>query len=380
MKPSVSLLFVCLLIAGCDAGKEVSPPHDPMKVGFITLENQPIKMSVVLPGRTSAIRSAEVRPQVSGILLRRLFREGSDVKAGQQLYQIDPDTYEAALEKAQAQLTNDNDVLKRYQTLIKSNAVSKQTLDAAMSDYLQAKADVKTAKVNLEYTRVLAPISGRIGRSSVTEGALVTDGQSTALATITQLDPIYVDVSQPSSELLRIRRAVEAGQLRTLNPHEAAVRLTLEDGTTYPEEGRLEFSEVQVDEGTGTVTLRAQFPNPQGVLLPGMFVHSEIEQGVEAQGLMVPQDAIMRNNKGNAYVYIIGEGNKVIQQMVKTGVMKNGDWQITEGLKAGERVIVDGLQKTAPGNMVIPQPYQFHTLTASSVPSVSLSMTDPSAQ
>lgn len=380
MKLRLMLLCLSLMVTACDnQEKSKNKQGDVLDVDVITLQSQPVAVSMSLPGRTTAIRTAEVRPQVSGIILKRLFKEGSEVKAGDQLYQIDASTYEASLEKVKAQKVNAEFVLNRYRSLIKSNAVSKQTYDEAVSDYAQAEADLKTAQINLDYTKVRAPISGRISRSSVTEGALVTDGQSDALATITQTDPIYVDVSQSSSDLLKLRRALATGQLKAVSPHEAAVQLTLEDGTAYNHEGKLEFSEVNVDEGTGTVTLRAQFPNPDNVLLPGMFVHSTILQGVEQAGILVPQSAIMRDNKGNPYVFVVDDKKQAKQQAVSTGQMTNGQWQITDGLKTGQQVIVSNLQSISAGVKVKPSEYR-KSEQKSSDSTISLSMTDPSAQ
>lgn len=381
MKSKISLLCACLLLASCDNSGSGDGKHQGQKaqVSVVTLKTQPITISAQLPGRISAIRTAEVRPQVSGIILKRLFKEGSDVKVGQQLYQIDPATYEADYEKTKAQLVKAQSVLNRDRTLIKANAISKESFDSAVSDYEQAKADTKTAEINLDYTMVRAPISGRIGRSSASEGALVSNGQSNALATITQLDPIYVDVIQSSSNLLKLRRALESGQLQKASSHEAAVTLTLEDGSQYSQTGRLEFSEVQVDEGTGTVTLRAQFPNQHGELLPGMFVHANVQQGVAAEGLMIPQMAVMRTNKGTPYVYTVGADSKIQQVGIKTGAMRNGQWLVSEGLKANDRVVVDGQIKVATGVEVDAVEVQKATKSAPTS-AISLSTTDASAQ
>lgn len=381
MNARIPLLWISLLLVGCDSENNTEqPPQPTAKVEVLTLKAQPVTLSLTLPGRTKSVRSAEVRPQVSGVVLKRYFEEGSEVKAGEQLYQIDPATYQAAWEKAHAQLVNAEFVLNRNKTLIKANAVSKQTYDEAVSNYAQAKADLKTAQVNLDYTKVRAPIGGRIGRSSVTEGALVTDGQSSALATITQIDPINVDVSQSSSDLLKLRRSVEAGQLQGINSHEAAVKLMLEDGTPYPKEGRLEFSEVQVDEGTGTVTLRARFPNPDGVLLPGMFVHSEIKQGVQERGILVPQSAVMRDNKGLPYVYVLTDKNRVSSQTIQTGQMNNGMWQVTQGLQENQRVVLTDLQNLRVGSRIEPVEKSQDASSDASSSAIALSMTDSSAQ
>lgn len=342
------------------------------------LKIQPITLFTSLPGRTTAVRNAEVRPQVDGIILKRLFTEGTEVKAGQQLYQIDPASYQAAYDKAVANQINADSVVKRYKSLVAAHAVSAQTYDDAVSTAAQAKADVKTARVNLDYTQVRAPISGRIGRSLSTEGALVTNGQSSYLTTISQLDPIYIDVSQSSQEMLSLRRALKEDKLKAQSDHEAAVKLTLEDGTFYPLEGRLEFSEVTVDEGTGSVTLRATFPNPDHVLLPGMFVHARLVQGVQEQGILVPQEAISHDIKGRPYVYVLKNDSTVEQRSITTGEMNNGQWQVTGGLKAGEKVVTEGLQNIRSGIKVSAS--EQRSSASSSGAGAQLSMTDPSAQ
>jgi membrane fusion protein (multidrug efflux system) len=302
-----------------------------------------------LPGRTSAVRGAEVRPQVDGIILKRLFTEGSEVKAGQPLYQIDPATYQAAYDKAQATLTNANAVAKRYKPLSEAHAVSGQVYDDAVASAKEAAADLETARVNLNYTQVKAPITGHIGRSMFTEGALVTSGQSSYLTTIQQLDPIYVDVSESSQDLLRLRRALAEGHLKAAGDNAAAVQLTLEDGSQYNQEGKLEFSEVTVDEGTGSVTMRASFPNPHNELLPGMFVHAILQQGVQEQGILIPQEAVSHDVKGKPYVYVVKTDNSVEQRAITTGEMAHGEWLVSQGLAAGEKVITDGLQSVRTG-------------------------------
>ncbi len=264
--PAMRVLVPALLVAisalsGCGKS-EAPPPAQTPEVGIVTLEAQTVTLNTELPGRTNAFRIAEVRPQVNGIILKRLFKEGSDVKAGQQLYQIDPATYEADYQSAQANLASTQEQAQRYKLLVADQAVSKQQYADANAAYLQSKAAVEQARINLRYTKVLSPISGRIGRSAVTEGALVTNGQANAMATVQQLDPIYVDVTQPSTALLRLRRELASGQLERAGDNAAKVSLKLEDGSQYPLEGRLEFSEVSVDEGTGSVTIRAVFPNP----------------------------------------------------------------------------------------------------------------------
>lgn len=368
-----------LLLAACDrTSTNNTQSAQPLQVDVVTLHAQPITLSSNLPGRTTAVRSAEVRPQVGGVIQKRLFTEGTDVKEGQQLYQIDPATYQASYNKALATLTNANALVKRYKPLAAARAVSEQTYDDAVSSALQAKADLDTARVNLEYTKVKAPISGRIGRSSYTEGALVTSGQSSALTTITQLDPIYVDVSESSQDLLRLRRALAQGQLKSISSHEAAVQLTLEDGSAYPHEGKLEFSEVTVDQGTGSVTLRATFPNPERALLPGMFVHALLKQGVQEQGILVPQEAISHDVKGHPYVFVVKADGTAEQRSITTGEMRDGQWQVISGLNEGEKVVVTGLLKVRSGaKLSATERSQSASDTANKV---SLSMTDPSAQ
>lgn len=378
MRHTLSVICISLMLTACDrsatsASQNASVPQ----IDVVTLHAQPITITSQLPGRTVAVRSAEVRPQVNGVIQKRLFTEGSEVKEGQQLYQIDPATYQAAYNKALATLTNAQAVVKRYKPLAAAHAVSEQTYDDAVSTAAQAKADVESARINLEYTKVRAPISGRIGRSQFTEGALVTSGQTSNLTSISQLDPIYVDITESSQNMLRLRRALAQGQLSALNNHEAAVQLTLEDGSSYPHEGRLEFAEVTVDQGTGSVTMRATFPNPDRELLPGMFVHALLKQGVQNQGILVPQEAVSHDTKGHPYVYVVKADNTIEQRSVTTGEMHDGQWQIISGLNAGEKVAVSGLLKVRAGVKVTPNERSANTAAA---PTVSLSMTDPSAQ
>lgn len=381
MRHTLPVVCMSLLLTACDFTSADTDTQNtqPPRVDVITLHIQPIVMSATLPGRTVAVRSAEVRPQVDGIIQKRLFIEGADVGEGQQLYQIDPATYQAAYNKAQATLRNAETLVRRYKPLAAAHAVSQQTYDDAVSSDLQARADLDTARVNLDHTRVRAPISGRIGRSSYTEGALVTSGQSSSLTTITQLDPIYVDISESSQNLLRLRRALAQGKLKALSDHEAAVQLTLEDGTGYPHEGKLEFSEVTVDQGTGSVTLRATFPNPERSLLPGMFVHALLKQGVQEQGILVPQEAISRDVKGHPYVFVIKNDGTVEQRAITTGEMRHGQWQVLGGLNASEKVVVSNLLKVRAGMKVNAQE-RIQQSTSESRNTESLSMTDPSAQ
>lgn len=353
LKPAVSALVsavaLAALLSGCQKNEEAAPPAQAPKVGVVTLQQQPFTLTSELPGRTSAFRVAEVRPQVNGIILKRLFKEGSDVKAGQQLYQIDPSVYEANLANAQADVQATRSLAGRYKQLIDEQAVSKQEYDDANAKRLQAEAALKSAQIDLRYTKVLAPISGRIGRSAVTEGALVNSGQSNAMATIQQLDPIYVDVTQSTAELLKLRRDLENGQLQRAGENAAKVQLVLEDGSLYAQEGRLEFSEVSVDETTGSVTLRALFPNPDHVLLPGMFVHARLQAGVNEKAILAPQQGVTRDIKGNPTAMVVNQQNKVEQRQLKASRTVGNDWLIEEGLNPGDRLITEGLQYVRPG-------------------------------
>jgi membrane fusion protein (multidrug efflux system) len=374
------LIFLSLfMVSACDDtashnGQPVAAPQ----VSVVTLHTQPVILTLSLPGRTTAVRVAEVRPQVDGIILQRLFTEGSEVKAGQPLYQIDPATYQAAYDKALATLTNAEAVVKRYKPLSEAHAVSGQVYDDAVATAKEAAADVETARVNLNYTRVKAPITGHISRSLFTEGALVTNGQSSYLATIQQLDPIYVDVSESSQELLRLRRALAEGHLKAAGENAAVVYLTLEDGGQYNQDGKLEFSEVTVDEGTGSITMRAAFPNPHNVLLPGMFVHAILQQGIQEQGILIPQEAVSHDVKGHPYVYVVQSDSAVEQRAITTGEMTHGQWLVTQGLAAGEKVIVDGLQNVRAGIKVHASERQDAVVAAAG--DNSSSMNDPSAQ
>ncbi|HCU0445964.1 TPA: multidrug efflux RND transporter periplasmic adaptor subunit MexA [Pseudomonas aeruginosa] len=351
--PAMRVLVPALLVAisalsGCGKS-EAPPPAQTPEVGIVTLEAQTVTLNTELPGRTNAFRIAEVRPQVNGIILKRLFKEGSDVKAGQQLYQIDPATYEADYQSAQANLASTQEQAQRYKLLVADQAVSKQQYADANAAYLQSKAAVEQARINLRYTKVLSPISGRIGRSAVTEGALVTNGQANAMATVQQLDPIYVDVTQPSTALLRLRRELASGQLERAGDNAAKVSLKLEDGSQYPLEGRLEFSEVSVDEGTGSVTIRAVFPNPNNELLPGMFVHAQLQEGVKQKAILAPQQGVTRDLKGQATALVVNAQNKVELRVIKADRVIGDKWLVTEGLNAGDKIITEGLQFVQPG-------------------------------
>lgn len=333
------------------------------QVGFITVKPEPYTVVNELPGRTSPYEVAEIRPQVSGIIKERLFDEGAEVEAGQVLYRIDDRQFKAALASAQADLASARSTLEsnqlladRYKTLVEANAVSRQEYDNARASLgtnkaqiAAAQAAVDTARLNLDYASVKAPISGRIGRSSVTAGALVTANQSEALATIRQLDPIYVDLTQSARELRQLRVAMESGQLEQVGEDKARVTLVLEDGTEYGESGTLQFSEYAVDESTGSITLRALFPNPDGDLLPGLFVRAKLPQGQRDNAILVPQKAVTRDPQGTASAMVIGDNNTVEKRQVETVRTVGNRWLIGDGLAAGDKLIVDGLQKIGPG-------------------------------
>lgn len=361
----VLMLTGGLALTGCNDKKtEQEAPKAP-EVGVVTLKAAPLNVTTELPGRTSAYRIAEVRPQVSGIILKRNFVEGSEVKAGTSLYQIDPATYQASydstkgdLAKAQASAQIAHVTVNRYKPLLGTNYISKQDYDTATSTALQAdasvmaaKAAVETARINLAYTKVIAPISGRIGKSSVTEGALVTSSQTDALATVQQLDPIYVDVTQSSNDFLRLKQELADGTLKQQDG-KAKVTLILDNGKQYQQPGALEFSDVTVDETTGSITLRAVFPNPQNDLLPGMFVRARLDEGVNNNALLVPQQGITRNPRGDATAMVVGADNKVELRTVTTQQAIGDKWVVTDGLKPGDKVIVTGLQKVKPGVQV----------------------------
>ncbi|WP_314421266.1 efflux RND transporter periplasmic adaptor subunit [Pseudescherichia vulneris] len=353
------------LLSGCndngDGAKKAAAPE----VSVYQVKAAPLAVTTELPGRTEAFRIAEVRPQVSGIILRRNFVEGADITAGQSLYQIDPATYQAdyasaqgELAKAQAAAKIAHLTVKRYQPLVGTQYISQQEYDTAIADAQQAdaavqaaKAAVETARINLAYTQVRSPINGRIGKSAVTEGALVTNGQSTALATVQQLDPVYVDVTQSSNDFMRLKQAVEQGNLQK-NSGKTDVELLTENGQRYPRKGTLEFSDVTVDESTGSITIRAVFPNPDHTLLPGMFVRARIDEGVQPAAILVPQQGVTRNPRGDATVLLVNAKNQVEPRNVVASQAIGDKWLITDGLKEGEKVIVSGLQRVRPGATV----------------------------
>ncbi|MBG0845712.1 efflux RND transporter periplasmic adaptor subunit [Pseudomonas chengduensis] len=352
-KPAFAVLVSAIAVAmlsltGCQESSAPQTQQTP-QVGVVTLEAKPFALTSEVPGRTSAYRIAEVRPQVNGIIQKRLFTEGSEVKAGQQLYQIDPATYEATFKSAQATQLSAKSLADRYKLLVADKAVSQQAYDEARAAGLQADAALEQARIDLRYTKVMAPISGRIGRSAVTEGALVSNGQANAMATIQQLDPIYVDVTQSSKELLRLRRDLAEGRLQKASDSAAKVALKLEDGSRYAHEGTLEFSEVAVDESTGSVTLRAVFPNPDHLLLPGMFVHAELLSGVKQNAILAPQQGVTRNQRGEPTAMVVGADNKVELRVLKADRTAGSAWLVEEGLNAGDRLITEGLQFVQPG-------------------------------
>ncbi|EHU3535990.1 multidrug efflux RND transporter periplasmic adaptor subunit AcrA [Salmonella enterica] len=361
----VLMLSGSLALTGCDDKQDQQGGQQMPEVGVVTLKTEPLQITTELPGRTVAYRIAEVRPQVSGIILKRNFVEGSDIEAGVSLYQIDPATYQATydsakgdLAKAQAAANIAELTVKRYQKLLGTQYISKQEYDQALADAQQAtaavvaaKAAVETARINLAYTKVTSPISGRIGKSSVTEGALVQNGQASALATVQQLDPIYVDVTQSSNDFLRLKQELANGSLKQENG-KAKVDLVTSDGIKFPQSGTLEFSDVTVDQTTGSITLRAIFPNPDHTLLPGMFVRARLQEGTKPTALLVPQQGVTRTPRGDATVLVVGADNKVETRQIAANQAIGDKWLVTDGLKAGDRVVVSGLQKVRPGAQV----------------------------
>lgn len=365
-RKTLLVLGLSLLLAACD-GQNAGAPAGAgaeQEVGVVTLRGQSVTLSSELTGRVNATMTSDVRPQVDGIIKQRLFTEGAEVKAGQVLYQIDPASYQASYDQAAAQLKNAQATVQstrlksqRYAALVKENGVSQQDADDAKAAYLAAVASVaqyqaalETARINLAYTQVRAPIGGRIGISSVTPGALVTASQTDALATIRALDPIYVDLTQSSAQLLKLRRQQAALQRGAVTP----VAIKLEDGTPYAHAGKLELTEVAVDEATGSVTLRAVFPNPEHELLPGMYVHATVDNGVDPKAILAPQQGITRNAKGEATALVVDEQNKVAQRTVSAERVVGSNWLIGSGLNEGDRLIVEGTSKVTIGAAVKP--------------------------
>ena len=369
----LALLPIAAMIAACSGKAETAAPAapPPAEVSVVTVAPASIGIVTELPGRLEASRVAQVRARAAGILQKRLFREGSDVKAGQALFQIDAAPYRATVESAQASvaraeanLAQASSQVERYKPLLEANAVSKQDYVNAVAQQKQAQADVaagkaavQTARINLGYAAVTAPISGRIGRALVTEGALVGQGEATQLALIQQIDPMYINFTQPASEALRLRQAFESGKLqRAAGPQAAKVSVLLDDGSLYAQPGRLLFSDLSVDPTSGQVSLRAEVPNPQGLLLPGLYVRVRIEQAQAADAVLLPQQAVTRSDKGDS-VLVVGADGKPAPRPVKLGGAQGSQWLVLEGLKQGEQVIVEGFQKLRPGAAVKPVPW-----------------------
>ena len=364
------ILLGFLLLAGCKGGQQ-SPQPVP-EVAVVTVKPQAVELTMELPGRTSAYLVAEIRPQVSGLIRKRLFQEGSDVKSGQVLYEIDPAPFQAALDNAKAALCRAEANVpairlraERIRELLSDKAVSQQDHDDASAALKQAEADVQywkaaveSASINLRYTRITAPISGRIGRSNITDGAMVTAYQPMALATIQQLDPIYVDVPQSTVDLQRLKRNLESGRLNQKGTNQRKVKIILEDGTTYPSEGTLQFRDVTVDPTTGSVIMRVVVPNPKGVLLPGMFVRSILKEGVQEKAILISQQAVSRDPKGNPIAVIVDAEGKVQQRILTLDRAIEDKWMVSSGLQAGDQVIVEGMQKVRPGVSVKALPFE----------------------
>lgn len=368
-----AILMAFVFISGCGETEQAqakAPTAQATPVGVVTLTSQSVTLSKELPGRVSASQIAEIRPQVNGIIQHRLFTEGTEVKKGQALYQIDPAIFEAqvatdkaAIKKAEANIANARAKLKRYKNLLKTKAVSQQDYDeaeasfkSAEADLLTAKAQLKRAEINLNYTKVKSPIQGQIGKSEVTAGALVNANQEDALATVTQLDPIYVDLTQSSTELTRLKQAIASGKLTRDKALHSKVDLVLEDGSRYPYQGTLKFSEVTVNPSTGSVSLRVEFPNPDKMLLPGMYVRAAIVEGVKSNAILAPQRGVNRNTKGQPTALVVNKDNKVESRVLTVDRTLGANWLVTDGLNEGDRLIVEGLQKIRPGAPVSPSP------------------------
>ena len=366
-------LAAAAVLSGCGRNQAGPGAYNtpPPEVGVMTLAPESVALTTELPGRIAPVRVAQVRARVDGVVLHREFHEGADVKAGEELYQIDPAPFKAAfdsasanLAKAEANLKQAQQLADRYQSLVGINAVSKQDNDNAVSaaaqanaDVLAAKAALETATINLGYTKVTSPIDGRIGAALVTEGALVSQAAATQMAVVTQLDPIYCDFTESSTELLRLRRELDSGALKTAAPGEAKVTLVLDDGTTYSQPGKLLFSDVTVDPSSGMVTLRAEFPNPDHLLLPGMFARGRLEQAVDSQAITVLQRGVSVGANGVATAMVVGADGKAELRVITLGQAVGNKWVVTGGLKAGESVIVEGLQKVMPAMVVKPVPF-----------------------
>jgi membrane fusion protein, multidrug efflux system len=363
--PCVAIVVMAMLLAGCSNKDDDARKPGPVEAGYVVMRTQAVEIPVTLAGRTAAFEMSEVRPQVSGIIQARLFTEGSVVRAGQTLYSIDPSVYRATAAEAEANLASAQAARNaaatkaaRFRPLAEMEAISRQdysdaaaTARQAAASVAQTRAQLDAARINLRFTRVPAPISGRIGRSLVTTGGLVTANQAEPLTTIQRLDPIYVDIQQSSADLLSLRRALAKGGVGS---SATTVALTLEDGSRYASTGTLQFSEAMVDPNTGTVTLRARFPNTEGLLLPGMYVRAVLSQATVADAILVPQAGVSRDPQGRATVYVVGPGNKALRKSVTADRTIGDKWLVTAGLKAGERVIVEGLGKIRPNATIVP--------------------------
>ncbi len=356
---ALAVALLSLSLAGCGRNQAGPGAYNlpPPEVGVVTIAPESVALTTELPGRIDPVRVAQVRARVDGIVLHREFREGADVTNGEVLYEIDPAPYKAALDSANASLIQAQLLAERYQPLVGIHAVSKQDYDNAVSAAAQAKAAQEIAAVNFGYCTVTAPISGKIGAALVTEGALVSQSAATEMALVTQLDPIYCDFTESSTELLRLRRELDNGALKSAAPGEAKVTLLLDDGTTCPQPGKLLFSDITVDPTSGMVTLRAEFPNPDHLLLPGMFARGVLEQAVDAKAITAPQRGVSVGANGIATVMVVGADGKVEARVIKIGQAVGDKWVVTDGLKAGEQVVVEGLQKFQPGMVVKPVPF-----------------------
>jgi membrane fusion protein (multidrug efflux system) len=365
LRTGLAAITVAVVLQACGPAKPAAPAKPP-QVSVVTVHRQNVPITVEIPGRTTAYFMAQVRARVDGIVLKRKFKEGSDVKLGQPLYLIDPAPYIAALnmakavlQKAEAEYIAAAAMVERYKLLLPTNAISKlvydnavSTRDMAAADIATGKATVATAQINLGYTNVLSPITGRTGLSMVTEGAYVQASAATLMTTVQQIDPMYVDLTQSSVAGLQLRRDIASGRLKVDGPDQAKVTLTLEDGTEYPLPGHLQFTDISVNMGTGMVTLRAIFPNPKFILLPGMFVRARIEQGIADDAMLVPQTAITHDPQGQATALVVGPDNKVAARTLTVGGTRDNNWIVQGGLADGDRVIVAGVQKAQPGTVV----------------------------
>jgi membrane fusion protein (multidrug efflux system) len=392
----LAVLCCAVALAAC-SGKDqpaaAGKPAATQQVGVVVLQTENRTLSTELPGRTAAFQNADIRPQINGIIQKRLFTEGALVKAGQPLYQVDPATYEAALASAQAAVAKAQATArtaqvnaKRNAELVEIDAISRQAYDESQAAVQQTQADVavaqaalETARINMRYTRILAPISGRIGLSSVTAGALVTANQANALATIQQLDPMQVDITQSSAELLQLRRQWQEGQFTRVDATQAKVRLILEDGSVYPHEGTLQFTGTAVNPTSGAITLRATFPNPDQFLMPGMYVRAQLATSVAPQALLLPQEAVLRNAAGEPSVQIVDADNKIIKRPVQLGQAVGNRWLVVSGVQAGEQVMVDGFQKARVGQTVTPTPVKPRDPAGTAAPAAAPTAPAPAA-